>query len=281
MHIPVLLKETIEYLDINKNGNYIDCTLNGGGHTKEILKRTKGKVLGIEIDKKIFEKIKNENIERLVPVNNNYANLENIVKENNFNNVNGILLDVGMSSYHIDQSKRGFSFQKDEPLLMNYSSELTAEEIVNTYSEKDLERILKEYGEEKFARKISIQIIKDRPIKTTFQLIKTIKKATPGFYHKGRIHFATRTFQALRIEANKELENLEKVLPQALEVLKKGGTLVAISFHSLEDRIIKNFFKDHVKEVKLLTKKPILPDEEEIKSNPRARSAKLRAIKKL
>jgi 16S rRNA (cytosine1402-N4)-methyltransferase len=281
MHIPVLLKETIEYLDINKNGNYIDCTLNGGGHTKEILKRTKGKVLGIEIDKEIFEKIKNENIERLVPVNDNYANLKNIVKENNFNDVNGILLDVGMSSYHIDQSKKGFSFQKDEPLLMNYSSELTAEEIINTYSEKDLERILKEYGEEKFARKISIQIIKDRPIKTTFQLIETIKKATPGFYHKGRIHFATRTFQALRIEANKELENLEKVLPQALEVLKKGGILVAISFHSLEDRIIKNFFKDHVKEVKLLTKKPILPDEKEIKSNPRARSAKLRAIKKL
>ncbi len=281
MHIPVLLKETIEYLDIKENGNYVDCTLNGGGHTKEILKRTKGKVLGIEIDKEIFEKIKKENIERLIPINDNYANLENIIKENDFNNIDGILLDVGMSSYHVDQSKRGFSFQKDEPLLMNYSSELTAEEIVNTYSEKDLERILKEYGEEKFARKISIQIIKDRPIKTTFQLIETIKKSTPSFYHKGRIHFATRTFQALRIEANKELENLEKVLPQALEVLKKGGTLIAISFHSLEDRIIKNFFKNHLEEVELLTKKPVLPDEEEIKSNPRARSAKLRAIKKL
>ena len=276
MHIPVLLKETIEYLDIKEKGNYVDCTLNGGGHTKEILKRTNGKVLGIEIDKEIFDKVNKQ--ERLIAVNDSYINLKKIVEENNFNNIQGILIDAGMSSYHIDESKRGFSFQKDEPLLMNYTGELTAKEIVNTYSVKDLERILKEYGEEKFARKIAEQIIKGRPIETTSQLVEIIRK---GIHREGNIHFATRTFQALRIEANQELENLKIVLPQALEVLGKGGRLVVITFHSLEDRIIKNFFKSRIEEVELLTKKPILPDEGEIKSNPRARSAKLRAIKKL
>lgn len=279
MHIPVLLKETIKYLNIKENGNYIDCTLNGGGHTKEILKKTNGKVLGIEIDKEIFEKIKKENIERLIPVNDNYINLKNIIKENNFNNIKGILLDVGMSSYHIDESKRGFSFQKNEPLLMNYSGNTTAREIVNNYNVKELEKIIREYGEEKHAKKIAEQIIKNRPIDTTFQLIEIIKKVIP--FNKEKTHFATRTFQALRIEANKELENIENVLPQALEVLEKQGVMVVISFHSLEDRIIKNFFKSRAKEVELLTKKPVLPDEEEIKSNPRARSAKLRAVKKI
>lgn len=276
MHIPVLLKETIEYLDIKENGNYVDCTLNGGGHTKEILKRTNGKVLGIEIDKEIFDKVSKQ--ERLIAVNDSYINLKKIVEENNFSNIQGILIDAGMSSYHIDESKRGFSFQKDEPLLMNYTGELTAREIVNTYSVKDLERILKEYGEEKFARKIAEQIVKGRPIETTSQLVEIIRR---GIHQKGNIHFATRTFQALRIEANQELENLKIVLPQALEVLEKGGRLVVITFHSLEDRIIKNFFKSRSEEVELLTKKPVLPDEGEIKSNPRARSAKLRAIKKL
>lgn len=279
MHIPVLLKETIKYLNIKENGNYIDCTLNGGGHTKEILKKTNGKVLGIEIDKEIFEKIKKENIERLIPVNDNYINLKNIIKENNFNNIKGILLDVGMSSYHIDESKRGFSFQKNEPLLMNYSGNTTAREIVNNYNVKELEKIIREYGEEKHAKKIAEQIIKNRPIDTTFQLIEIIKKVIP--FNKEKTHFATRTFQALRIEANKELENIKNVLPQALEVLEKQGVMVVISFHSLEDRIIKNFFKSRAKEVELLTKKPVLPDEEEIKSNPRARSAKLRAVKKI
>lgn len=281
MHIPVLLKQTIEYLDIKDNENYIDCTLNGGGHTREILKRTNGKVLGIELDYEIFKKIKNENIERLIPINDSYANLKKIVEENKFENIKGILLDVGMSSFHVDESKRGFSFLKDEPLSMSYSGKTSADEIVNNYSSKDLERIIKDYGEEKFARKIAEEIVKRRPIKTTFQLVETIRKAVPNNYQREKIHFATRTFQALRIETNKELNNLESVLPQALEILEKGGRLVAISFHSLEDRIIKNFFKNRKEEIELLTIKPVLPDELEIKSNPRARSAKLRAIKKL
>ncbi|KIE18147.1 hypothetical protein DS62_13530, partial [Smithella sp. SC_K08D17] len=171
------------------------------------------------------------------------------------------------------------SFQKNEPLLMNYSGNTTAREIVNNYNVKELEKIIREYGEEKHAKKIAEQIIKNRPIDTTFQLIEIIKKGIP--FNKEKTHFATRTFQALRIEANKELENIENVLPQALEVLEKQGVMVVISFHSLEDRIIKNFFKSRAKEVELLTKKPVLPDEEEIKSNPRARSAKLRAVKKI
>lgn len=282
MHVPVLLKQTIEYLQIRENENFIDCTLSEGGHAKEILKRNKpkGKVLGIELDKEVFEKIKKENSERLIVVNDNYKNLEQIVEKNRFENVSGILFDLGMSSYHVDESERGFSFKKNEPLLMNYSgSGPTAGEIVNQYSLKDLERIIKEYGEEKFARKIALKIIEERPMETTFQLIEAIRKAIPSHYRQGKIHFATRTFQALRIETNQELENLKQALPQAMEILQKGGRLAAISFHSLEDRIIKNFFKEN--KVELLTKKPVLPDEEEIRFNPRARSAKLRAVKKL
>ncbi|MDD3386599.1 MAG: 16S rRNA (cytosine(1402)-N(4))-methyltransferase RsmH [Candidatus Pacebacteria bacterium] len=277
MHIPVLLKEVIEGLNPQPNENYVDCTLSSGGHTKEILKRNgpNGKVLGIEIDKDIFEKtIKDE---RLVAVNDSYINLEKIIEENNFNNISGILLDVGMSSYHVDLSERGFSFNKDEPLIMTYGDGTTAEEIINEYTEEEIEKILREYGEEKFSRKIAKKICEERKIrriKSTLQLVEIIKKIVP--YSK--IHPATRTFQALRIKANNELDNIEKVLPQALKALNKGGKLLVISFHSLEDRIVKNFMKNEGLEI--ITKKPIIPTEEEIITNPRSRSSKLRiAIK--
>ena len=277
MHIPVLLKEVIDGLNPQPNGNYIDCTLSSGGHTKEILKRNgpNGKVLGIEIDREIFEKtIKDE---RLIAVNDSYINLERIIAENNFNDVSGILLDVGMSSYHVDSSERGFSFNKDEPLVMTYGDGVTAEEIINEYSEAEIEKILREYGEEKFSKRIAKKICEERKrrkIKSTFQLVEIIRKIVP--YSK--IHPATRTFQALRISANDELNNIERVLPQALEALNKGGGLLVISFHSLEDRIVKNFMKNEGLEV--ITKKPIVPTEEEIITNPRSRSAKLRiAIK--
>lgn len=274
MHIPVLLNEIIDQIEPNKN--YIDCTLSFGGHTKEILKRNQpnGKVLGIEIDKEIFEKTIKDN--RLITVNDSYINLRKITEENNFKDISGILLDAGMSSYHIDLSGKGFSFNKDEPLLMNYGDGLTAEEIINEYGEDDLERILREYGEEKFSKKIAKKIVderKIRKIKGTLQLVEIIRRIVP----KSKINPATRTFQALRIEANKELENLETVLPQALELLNKGGKLMIISFHSLEDRIVKNFIKDNQLELD----KPITPGESEITSNPRSRSAKLRiAVKK-
>ncbi|MFA5169606.1 MAG: 16S rRNA (cytosine(1402)-N(4))-methyltransferase RsmH [Candidatus Paceibacterota bacterium] len=279
MHIPVLLKEITE--DIQPNENYVDCTMNGGGHTKEILKNNgpDGKVLGIEIDKEIFDRVEKQ--ERLIAVNDSYVNLKKIVEENGFEKIKGVLFDIGMSSYHVDSSKRGFSFQKDEPLVMSYSGDVTAEEILNEWREDEIEKILKEYGEEKFARKISKKIVEKRKgekIKSTLQLVQIIKEATPGFYHHSKTHFATRTFQALRIAVNDELNNFKKALPQALEVLDKGGRLVAISFHSLEDRIIKEFLKEKEKsgEVKIITSKPIVPGEEEIQSNPRSRSSKLR-----
>ncbi|MFA5714714.1 MAG: 16S rRNA (cytosine(1402)-N(4))-methyltransferase RsmH [Candidatus Paceibacterota bacterium] len=288
MHIPVLLKETIEYLDVKPNRNYVDCTLNGGGHAREILKRNgpNGKVLGIELDKEIFEKIKGENIERLIAVNDSYANIKNIAEENGFNDINGILFDVGISSYHIDEAKRGFSFNKDEPLIMSYGNELTAEEIVNNWREDEIEKILKEYGEENFSKKIAKKIIERRKgekIKSTLQLVEIIKEATPGWYHHSKTHFATRTFQALRIAVNDELNNFRSALPQALEIMSRDGRLVTISFHSLEDRIIKEFLKEKERngELKILTKKPIIPGEEEIKNNPRSRSSKLRAAIKI
>lgn len=273
MHIPVLLNEIIEQIEPNKN--YIDCTLGFGGHSKEILKKNgpNGKVLGIEIDKEIFEKtIKDE---RLIAVNDSYVNLEKIVEKHNFKDISGILLDAGMSSYHIDLSGRGFSFNKDEPLLMNYGSGISAEEIINEYSEDEIERILREYGEEKFSRKIAKKIVEERKrkrIKSTLQLVEIVRKIVP----RSKINPATRTFQAIRIETNKELENLESVLPQALKLLNRSGKLFIISFHSLEDRIVKNFIKNNQLELN----KPITPSEQEIKSNPRSRSAKLRIILK-
>jgi len=286
MHIPVLLKETLEALDVKENENYIDCTLNGGGHTKEILKRNgpDGKVLGIEIDKEIFDRVPKQ--ERLVAINDSYANLEEIVRKNEFENVKGILFDIGMSSYHVDEAKRGFSFQKDEPLLMSYGEGLSAEEIVNDWSEEEIEKIIREYGEENFAKKIAKKIVEKRrgeKIRSTFQLVSIIKEATPGSYHHNKTHFATRTFQALRIAVNDELNNFRSALPQALNVLDKGGRLAAISFHSLEDRIIKEFLKEKEKsgELKIITKKPITPGDGEIQNNPRSRSAKLRTAIKI
>lgn len=288
MHIPVLLKEVIEYLDVKPNGNYIDCTLNGGGHTREILKKNgpDGKVLGIEIDKEIFEKIEKEKIERLIPVNDSYVNVKKITEEKEFSNVKGILFDIGMSSYHVDEAERGFSFNKDEPLIMNYSTGLTAEKILNEWSEDEIEKILREYGEEKFSKKIAKKIVETRKrekIKSTLQLVNIIKEATPGWYHHGKTNLATRTFQALRIKVNNELDNFRKALPEALSLLERDGVLVVISFHSLEDRIIKEFLKEKEKngELKILTKKPIVPEDQEKQLNPRSRSSKLRAAIKI
>ncbi len=284
MHIPVLLNEVIDLLNPEPNKNYIDCTLSSGGHTKEILKRNgpEGKVLGIEIDKEIFEKTIKDN--RLIAVNDSYINLEKIIEEKSFDHVSGILFDVGMSSYHVDSSKRGFSFNKDEPLIMNYNEGITAEEILNDYKEEEIEKILREYGEEKFSRKIAKKICEERKIRriiSTLQLVRIIESAIKPKYSK--IHFATRTFQALRIKANDELGNIENSLPQALKVLEVGGKMLIISFHSLEDRIVKNFMKEKENkgELKILTKKPITPSEEEILSNPRSRSSKLRVAIKI
>jgi len=265
MHTPVLIKEVLQYLDVQPNENFVDCTANGGGHTKAIMEKG-GKVLAIEWDKDIFK-----NLNSTISVNDSYINLKNIVKENNFDHISGILFDLGMSSQQLENSGRGFTFQKDELLDMRYSTNnsLTAEYIVNNWAESELIKILKEYGEERFAQKIARNIIRQRPIKTTFQLVRAIGGK------RGRIHPATRTFQALRIAVNNELDSLKRVLPDAGDILAQGGKLIVISFHSLEDRIVKNFFKNS--NLNILTKKPIIASSEEIKNNPRARSAKLRA----
>jgi 16S rRNA (cytosine1402-N4)-methyltransferase len=290
MHIPVLQKEVLQYLDPKANENFADCTFGEGGHTLAILEKNgpKGKVLGIELDKEVFKKSAVKKIERLVLVNNSYFNLKEIVEKERFKSIDGILMDLGFSSWHTDESLRGFSFKKNEPLDMRYDQQnpLTAEKILNYYSGAEIEKILREYGEENFSEKISKEIIatrKIREIKSTFQLVEIIKRAVPSWYQGQKIHFATRTFQALRIAVNNELDNLKKTLPKVLETLKSGGRLVVISFHSLEDRIVKNFIKDKFKEklVKILTKKPVGPTNEEILINPRSRSAKLRAIIKI
>jgi 16S rRNA (cytosine1402-N4)-methyltransferase len=271
MHIPVLQKQVLEYLDPKPNENFIDCTINGGGHSRTILEKIKpkGRILGIELDQEIFQRLSSLNLDRVILVNDSYTNLKEIVKKNNFSPVNGILFDLGMSSWHLEESGRGFSFQKDEPLDMRYdtSQELRAEEIINKYSQKEIEKILKEFGEERFAKRVAKRIVENRPIKTTLELVKVIKQA--------RVHSLSRIFQALRIAVNQELSSLEKALAQVEDILAPGGRLVVISFHSLEDRIVKNFFKDS--NLKILLKKPIRPLKEEIKENLRSRSSKLRA----
>ena len=295
MHIPVLAKEVIEYLDPKPNENFIDCTIGNGGHASAIIEaiQPKGRMLGIDWDEENIRSLKfkiqkSKFKNNLILANDNYANLKDIAEINKFKNISGILLDLGFSSWHVEKSGRGFSFQKSEPLDMRYDiqNQVTAEKIVNYRSFQEIEKILREYGEERFSSQIAQSILrerKERAIKTTRQLAEVIQKAIPYKYQKNKINPATKTFQALRIAVNDELNNLTKVLPQALEILKNGGRLAVISFHSLEDRIVKNFFRDRSREnlIKILTKKPITPTFEEIRNNPRSRSAKLRAAIKV
>jgi len=284
MHKPVLIKEVLEYLNPQPGENFVDCTFGFGGHSLAILKKNKpnGKVLGIDFEKSSLEE------DGLILANGNFADLKEIVEKSNFNNINGILLDLGLSSWHFDESNRGFSFKGEEPLDMrlNSESELTAEKIINEWPEEELIKIFEEYGEERYSKSIAKSICRNRTtkkIESTSQLREIIRQSVPGRYKHNRINFATKIFQAIRIAVNDELNNLKKVLPQALDILKPGGRLVVISFHSLEDRIVKNFFKDEFKKgnLEILTKKPIIPSKEEIILNPRSRSAKLRVIEKI
>jgi 16S rRNA (cytosine1402-N4)-methyltransferase len=286
-------EEIIRFFTPQPGEDFVDCTVGLGGHAMAILERNKpdGRVLGIDFDSTILENLKRKisgtDLERrLILVCDNFANLETIAKNHGFTGVSGVLFDLGLSSWHLEASGRGFSFWRDEPLDMRYSpqkGDLTAEIIVNTWSLRDIEYVLRVYGEERFAHRIAREIVNSRPLRTTVDLVMAIERATPAWYHRRKTHFATKTFQALRIAVNNELENLEKALPQALGILRSGGKLAVIAFHSLEDRIVKNFLKAKAKDgaVKILTKKPVRPLKEEIAQNPRARSAKLRAAVKV
>jgi len=292
-HIPVMSVEVIKYLDPRPGDNFVDCTLGDGGHSGLILKATSpnGKVLGFDLDLEAI-KVTRDNLktygDRLVALNKSYTELEDTVEERGFAHISGVLADFGLSSPQIEERLRGFSFLRDEPLDMRYSNseELTAEQIVNHYPKSELVNIMREYGEERLAEPIAEAILKARreeKIATTAQLVKIIKSAVPGNYERGRIHPATRVFQALRIETNDELDSIASLLPQALEVANVGGMLVFISFHSLEDRLVKNFFRyqEAAGRIEIQTPKPIAASDAEAKKNPRARSAKLRAALKL
>ncbi|MFA5751337.1 MAG: 16S rRNA (cytosine(1402)-N(4))-methyltransferase RsmH [Candidatus Paceibacterota bacterium] len=298
VHKSVLLKEIIDGLNLSENQRnniiILDATYGGGGHSREILKRYKQtRIIAIDQDNSVWQK----NIERVSFYNKNFRNLDEVLQKEKITEVNGVIMDLGLSSDQLNPegnekgSGRGFSFMKDEPLIMTMkenpsSEEVIAEDVVNTWSEDSLAKIIAGYGEEKFAKRIARGIVKERevkPLKTTHDLLSAIEKSVPASYRHGKTHFATRTFQAIRIAVNDELRALEEALPKAFNALRKGGRMSVISFHSLEDRIVKRFFREKGKsgEGKIINKKPIIPNEDEVKENKKARSAKLRIIEKL
>lgn len=329
-HIPVMLKEVLEYLDPQSGQYFIDCTLGGAGYTIAIAKRVlpDGKVLAIDLDEMAIENAKllispqlnkfsagqaNYKLHNIILENDNFSNISKIVKKHFKGKpvkFNGIVLDLGLSSAQLADRSRGFSFQLDAPINMDFrglkmveedEEERSTEYILNNWKQEELEKIIREYGEEKFSKRIAQKIVEQRKLKlieTTGQLVEIINQAVPDFYKSKKINCATKTFQALRIASNNELENLQTVLPQALDLLAKGGRIVVISYHSLEDRIVKNFFRQesrdclcppdypicqckHERQLKRLTRKIIRAGKEEVLNNPRSRSAKLRAAEKI
>ncbi|MFC1961486.1 16S rRNA (cytosine(1402)-N(4))-methyltransferase RsmH [Chloroflexota bacterium] len=301
-HVPVLLEETMQALAVQPGGRYIDGTLGGGGHAEAILQRSApgGQLLGIDADPKAISSAE----ERLAPyqdsillVNDNFVNLQSICVKYDFFPVHGVFFDLGLSSLQLDNG-RGFSFQRDAALDMrlNPAQETTAADIVNNYSEIALANLIRTYGEEGYSSRIARYIVNERPVKSTRQLAGIITRAFGG--RRGKIHPATKTFQALRIAVNQELEHLEAALRQAVEMLGFGGRLVVISYHSLEDRIVKRFLQreakgcicppgaivctcGHVPALRLINRKVITPSEDEIRRNPRSRSAKLRTAERI
>ena len=309
-HKPVLLDECIENLDIKSDGVYIDGTLGGAGHALEVCKRlgSKGVFIGIDQDNYALEVSK----ERLLGIeskpwiileNTNFKNIKQVCANNNIDAVDGILLDLGVSSYQLDEAERGFSYQKDAELdmRMDRRNPVKAENIVNEYSEEELTRVIRDFGEEKWAARIAAFIVRERqkkPIKTTGELVDIIKAAIPSTARRDGPHPAKRTFQAIRIEVNNELGILEQTIDDAVDLLRTGGRLCIITFHSLEDRIVKNAFEKKVKPctcpsdfpvcvcgkkplAEHVTRKPVTPSADEVAYKPRARSAKLRVIKKI
>ena len=306
-HVSVLLNECLEGLNIKENGIYVDGTLGGAGHSSEILKRLskEGRLIGIDQDTDALKAAKErlKDYSNVTFVHSNFSNIENVLNNLNIDGVDGILMDLGVSSYQLDEGERGFSYMKDAPLdmRMNRENDFSAYNVVNEYSEEDLYRIIRDYGEEKFAKRIASFIVENRQeknIETTLELVEIIKSARPAKARREGPHPAKRTFQAIRIEVNSELSILNKTIEDGVEKLNKGGRMAIITFHSLEDRIVKNKFRDlavscrcpkefpvcvcgEKAKVKIISRKAIEPTKEEVEINPRSRSAKLRVIEKL
>ena len=304
-HTPVLLQECIKGLNIKQNGIYVDGTLGGAGHSFEIAKilNNTGKLIGIDRDEDALKRAKEKLIDfnNVIFVKDNHDNIKNILEHLEIQGVDGILLDLGVSSYQIDEETRGFSYIKNSPLdmRMDKTQELTAEIVLNTYPEEKLADIIYQYGEEKFSRQIAKQICeyrKNKTIKTTEELVHIIEKCVPRQKQAG--HPAKRTFQAIRIEVNNEIEPLYNTVMNAMDTLNKGGRLCIITFHSLEDRTVKEAYIDSLGKCtcppdlpycicgnkpkgKIITKKPIIPTEKEMEENTRSKSAKLRIFEKI
>ena len=304
-HIPVMMKEAIEALNVRDNLDYIDVTFGGGGYSEEILKKANCNLLSIDKDpavKNYAKQLKIKFKKRFTFINDDYENLESIIKENKTLVSGGIVADLGVSAFQIDDAKRGFSFNKDGPLDMRMSGEgVTAQELIYSLDEKELARILWDYGDEEKSRAIAKMIINERNkevLDTTFKLVKLIKRVKKND-HKRKNHPATKSFQALRIATNQELKSLKKLLMISEKILLPGARLVLITFHSLEDRMVKFFFNEisgkqenlnrHLPQViktkkvkfKVINKKPLIPSRTEIMSNKRARSAKLRVVERM
>ena len=306
-HLSVLPEEVIEGLKIDPSGIYVDGTLGGGGHAFLVAEKLSrgGKLIGIDRDAEAIEaaaKRLEPFKDRVTIVKGNYENAKQILSDLGIDKVNGILLDLGVSSYQFDNKDRGFSYREDAPLdmRMDRSDVMTACDVVNTYSENELCRILKDYGEEKFAKNIAARIVKNReiaPIRTTFELTETIKASIPARFRETGGHPSKKTFQAIRIEVNRELDILKNVIGDLIDLLAPGGRLCIISFHSLEDRIVKQAFKEaedpcicppdfpvcvcgRKSKGNVVTRKPVTAGEEELENNQRAHSAKLRIFEK-
>ena len=305
-HIPVLLNEAIDSLNINPDGIYVDCTLGGGGHSSEILKRLKnGRLISFDQDEyaiSVAEKRLKEISDNFTIVHSNFVNIKSSLEELGIDKVDGILYDLGVSSFQLDIGERGFSYNTEAPLdmRMDQNAPLSAWNVVNEYSVKELTKIFYDYGEEKFAPGIAKKIEsyrKDKPINTTIELVSIIKSALPAAVLRKTGHPAKKIFQAIRIEVNKELSVFQKSLEDAFKVLNVDGRIVVITFHSLEDRLCKRMFKEkssvnlpadmpvipkeYLPEFELVHKKAVIPNDEELAVNNRSHSAKLRAIKKI
>lgn len=306
-HISVLLQESVDALDINPDGIYVDGTMGGGGHSEAVVSKLspKGLLIGIDRDTEALE-ASSKRLERFDNVHyahNNYKNVKDVLMEEGIDAIDGAVLDLGVSSYQLDCAERGFSYMEDAPLdmRMNRENPKSAYDVINTYSERELSDIFFKYGEEKFSRKIASIIAdrrKNKPIETTLELVDIIKAAIPERFRQKGSHPAKRVFQAVRIEVNGELEDLRYALDNFFDVLKPGGRLSVITFHSLEDRIVKTAFNDYATGCtcpkdfpicvcgkkprgKVITRKPVLPSDEECEFNKRSKSAKLRVVEKL